>query len=408
MNVIYNASQSFRGFRTQDDFSYSLVETPTTTGSTSATVTIKDIDISRITGTLTSNDFIISVTDSLLIPGHTFINQAPTIASVNSLGQVTRIANGTASIDIKTPVGTRNYTRSMSNTGASTQDVFQTFRAGTLGKHITDAMLTLVSGKTASDTTKSLYSANNYNAVSPAVTRNSTCFTASLDLSCISVMNYHVVTLAQDWQHPGLLISPRHVIGAAHWPVGSPMVFMRPNGTFQSVNIVSQQSDVGVVGSDIQVTYLSAAVTGITPFQVLPSNWATYLPGVSSGVTLKLPVLTKTAHTASGILADQISINQLKLVQSNGIAQGIWPGLPALATDAWYSTIIGGDSGGPSFVLINNNPVLLCAYFSAPGGFPYGNHVAAINSAMNTLATAAGDATAYALTAPTLTSFTAF
>ena len=410
MNIVFSTANTIRGPRPQDDFSYSITETPAVSSPTTASITINDINVNRITGTLTGNNFMIVVADSLLTAGHSFINQTPSIVSVDGLGSVSRLANGAASVDIQTPVGARNYTRIMTNTGASTQDIFQSFVAGTLGKHITDAMLALVSGKTASDATKEFYSSNNYDAVSPIVVRNTSCFSASVNLSCISVMNWDSVPVRQNYVHQGLLISPRHIIGATHFPTENPIVFMRPDGTFQTVNVVSEQNQVGG-STDIRVAYLSAAVTGITPFQVLPANWATYLPTLTSGTRVKLPVLTKTAHNAAGAWADQISINQLQSITSNSVVLGPQNnvvGLPVLATDAWYSPVTGGDSGSAVFVPINNNPVLLCSHLYTSSGRHYGNYISSINSAMNALATAAGDATVYALTAPTLTGFTAF
>jgi len=70
--------------------------------------------------------------------------------------------------------------------------------------------------------------------------------------------------------------------------------------------------------------------------------------------------------------------------------------------------VIAGDSGGPSFISINNELVLICAQNGFGGSTNFSVFITEINAAMNNLATAAGDPDAgtYALNHPDLSEFT--
>ena len=410
MNIIYGTGLTVRGPVQAEDFSYSIAETPLVTASTTTPTIVKDTLVNRVTGTLSANNFKINVADSLLLPGHSFVNTTPSVVTVDGLGNTALITNGTAIVNVVTPVGTRSYTRSMVSSGASTQDIFQNYQTGTLGLHITNAMLALVSGKTPGAATQNRYSSATYSLTAPAAVPNPSLFASSVDLTAITLTNTQGGAVAP-WCHQGLLISPRHVIGATHFPVGGTLVFQRSNGTFQTVTVVSVQDNITFSGSDIHVAYLSAAITGINPLQVMPANWRTYLP---AGEIVKLPLLQKVAHDNNGNLADWVNITQYSQVADSGTSHFCtvgalnMAGVPVLATDAWFSPIIDQDSGSPVIALVNGNPVLMCAYHYANGAEHFGDHVADINSAMNSLASAAGDATSYALAAPVLTTFTAF
>lgn len=382
-----------RGLTGDEDVLISLRETPVSLGSgTTSAVIERDSNLERYAGTLTANTATFDIGDSLVNPGYQLINQTPGIISLDN-GAMGYVANGEAIVDVVSHGGTRRYSRTISTSGQPPNDRFVSFVAGSLGKHIEDAITALVSGKTPGQTTMNLFTTNNYSPTAPSVTRNPDVFTAILDLSPISVVN------GSTYVHPGLLISPRHIIGASHYQTQSPVVFQRADGSLQTVGISSRKSALG--GLDIYVGYLDAPVTGITPFKILPSNWGSYLPRAQSNATrIKLPVLTKTAHKPDGTMGDQVSIINLTTLGAPGVngsqyaivnsPSGMVPGQP-LATDAWYSRIIGGDSGGPVFAPINGEMTLFCAYHMDYGGPHYAGAKTLIDAAMNELATAAAD-----------------
>lgn len=429
MQIVFAADGvAVSGVKRDQDYSVGVVENPAITNPSSAPFVDRDANFAEITGSLTANNFIINIIPSLVFGSvPTFESATPATATVDSVGHVTRVADGYAKILVRMPppLGTRAVERTMVASGTyQPANYFQSYIEGTLGHHITQKMLSMVSGKDASNATKNLFTSNNYDLASPAVARNPGVFTGTLDLSAISVING---TTSGGYVHPGMLISPRHIIGATHFPPGSVVVFMRPDGSFVTANVVSRQNHVGgslrYSGySDVQVAYLDRDVTGIQPFKFLPPDWRAYLPtgyrevpyGSADSKTVKLPCLTKTAHTSTGGSADQISINEVIELNDTDLClsvQTINHGLnTVLDTSRFYSPIVGGDSGGPVFVPVNDDLALLTAYWHAGDGTCYAEITAEITAAMNALATSAGDPAAgtYAVSTVDLSGFTSY
>jgi hypothetical protein len=318
-----------------------------------------------------------------------------------------------AVVDIVTPVGTRRYTRVMNNSGAAPVSTALSFQAGSLGKHIADNLLALVAGKTTSDANMALFSSATYSQTAPAGVRNPSCFTASLDLSGISFVNPSGAANANanPFAFPYHAISPRHVIAANHifgYSQSGPTVFMRPDGTFQTVNVIDGRA---IPGTDIAIGYLDAPLTGVNLFRMLPANWASYLPVMAGQyMVAKLPTLSKGIFTLGLIgTGNQVNINYFQSVANGGLNCPVaLPATPAMATDAWYIPVSGGDSSGPAFVIVNGKLVLLTAYFQATNGPDYMNHTADITAAMNSLAAAHSDNAVYAPLYADLSAFTAY
>lgn len=279
-----------------------------------------------------------------------------------------------------------------------------------LSSHVIDGTTSLVNNKIPSDTTKNGYLANNYSTSVPAATRNNNLFCNTLDLTAISVINdgslidsSEVIIGAVDplvagFGHPGMLISPRHIIGANHWHGKGPWVFKDKLGVYKSVSLVHGQA---VTGTDIWIGYLDTAVTTISPLKILPASWRNYFP-----VAFTVPVLSKTVHSIS-TSADQWNINQCHSLDTLG---GYWSAYTLAgsdpATSPWFTPISGGDSGGPVLMLINNSLALIGAYYSPTGGPHYGNYISSINAAMNNLAFNNGDDTYYSVGTVDLSKFT--
>jgi hypothetical protein len=415
MAVVYSDSaRTVRGYNQLEDFSVQLVETPVAVGGTVTLETVKDSVFAKFTGGVVAANFQLNVAESASFPGFEIINRTPLTCDVSPSGAVTWKANGFVIVDVVTSIGTRRYERYMVN---ASMDVpryrHNNFLAGTLGRHIYDTMAAQVAGKTFSTSSVTPYSSNNYNTTSPAVVRNPAAFTAGLDLSAITVVN------GGTYGHPGLLISPRHILGADHYVASSPMTWMRPDGTFATASVVSRKR---IGSSDISVAYLGAPITGIVPFKVLPKDWAKYIPGIigknttQSGTRFtttgnhpfaQLPVLFKKARAG-----DRIHTSVLQAIDSDAFcitaSLASVPDIPTLPTIDWGSGAESGDSGGPVFAPVNGEMVLFCTFWLPQGGPFITSSIDDINAAMNSLASAAGDATAYALQHPVLTGFTSY
>jgi hypothetical protein len=403
--LIFGQGRVLRGYTPENDLSFTLVETPLVIAPTDTAGTSGDQDTRVITGEIAANNFRLGIQTTL---GYTVDNLTPGVISLDANFNAALITPGEALVRITDSLGQqRLIRRQMTGTGLGNNvGTYHTgFRAGSLGRHITDAIQAMVSGKTPGAATMDNCSANNYNAAAPAVTRNAGLFCAGLDLSAISVI------AAGGFSFPGALISSRHVLGAWHAPQPSPLVWKRQDGTYATANILSRAR---IDNTDLSVAYLDAAITGITSLKLLPADWKSYL--FTAGTPyMKLPVLSKTTHAQNGASADQWNINNLIAIKSTHDVYGecrhspCWcPYAPVLVTDAWYSPIIGGDSGGPVLVPVNGDPVLLGGYYTT-GSLPMAsNYLTEIGAAMNALAVAQGDNTPYAVQTVSLAGFNTY
>lgn len=415
MSIISGGSTVLRGFSPFDDLNFTLVERPTITAPADTYGTAGDIATRLISGQLVDNNFRVGIQSVL---GYTVDNLTPAIISLDADLNADLVTQGAAQVRITDELGQqRLITRQMVTTGlgSSIGPYFHGFRAGSLGAHITAAIQAMISGKTPGVATMAACSANNYSTVAPAVTRNAALFCGGLDLSAISVISGagRETMPGIGYHFPGALISPRHVLGAWHAPHANPMVWQRQDGSYATASVLSRAR---IDGTDLAVAYLDAAVTGITPLKLLPADWASYLHATAAQpYAIKLPALSKTVHDTAGAVADRWNINHVV-----GIRHGVstWGEIkhapcwctyqPTLGTEAWYSPIIGGDSGGPVLVPIDGEAVLLGTYYSTVTLPMAASWLPEIEAAMLALASAAGDQTAYAPATISLAGFTAF
>ena len=419
------------GVKADQDYSINIVENPSTNDPVFTPFVDRDANFENVVDTATHNNFIIEVVPSVAFDGTpVFESATPETASVDADGHVSLVSEGAARVLVKmpAPLGTRAVARTMDASSVQhTRNYFRSYAAGSLGDHITQAILDMVSGVSATDTTKNMFASNNYSLTAPAVVRNSNIFTGALDLSAISVING---TTGGGYIHPGMLLSTRHIVTATHFQTGDVVVFMRPDGSFVTANVVSRSHHVGGALTwdgitDVTICYLDTEVTDITPFKLLPANWSNYLPTAKRGAvygtadykTVKLPCLAKTAHNASGLSRDQISVNEVIELQDaptdlgvSVLTQTYTSYFTVLDSSRFYSPIVGGDSGGPNFFLISGEKVLIMNYHLAGAGTHLGDIAAEINTVMNAQATAASDPAAgtYAVDVVDLSGFTSY
>jgi len=416
-NIVYGAGgKVLRGTTQAEDFSYSILETPIVSGGTAADASFYDATNSLTTGAGVVNNCQIQVQDSFLLPGHSFVNQAPAVASMDSIGNMALLTPGTAQVDIVTPVGTRRLSRALTGSIASST-VFKAYKAGSLGEHVTNAINALISGKTPGKATQQFASANNFNLTTPAVTRNASLFTSAYDATAISVMRVDISGNNLGSAFPVLLISPRHVIAASHILGGKgKVVWLDSTGVYHTANIISISQDTV---NDIGVGYLDTAITGITPFSFLPLNWLNYLGSLNypvgfSASLMHLPCLSRLQHPddSDSYLSAMCVYELTSFYSSTGQSTQVRSGSHVSAAyQPWADGTIGvrgGDSGSPIMFPINGKLVLISAHYTAGGGANWAYYSTWIGAQMNGLATAAGDATAYAMLRADLSAFTQY
>ena len=294
------------------------------------------------------------------------------VATINSNGYVSHVSDGnsdiTASIEGKTL--SKNLTFSVIN---AVNTIFSDYASSSLAKSIISTMDSRISGKDPS-TSKNIFSLQNH--ANGIYTRNTQCWAHGLDLTCFSPWN----SLGGP-QRAGTLISPRHIICAQHYPlaVGTSIRFVRLDNTVVTKTITAIGN---VSNTDIQIALLDSDVgAGVSFAQILPQNWYNYLPYYkdlsSVNYEFGLPSLCLDQEEKALIL-DIYKISSKDLVISYV--------KPFKSTNSqFYEEIIVGDSGNPSFLIINGILVLMSCWYnvSSSSFIPY--YKSQINSLMSQL-----------------------
>ena len=199
--------------------------------------------------------------------------------------------------------------------------------------------------------------------------RNPDCWAYDLDLTCASPYNSR-----EGKKRAGTLITPRHVLLAAHYSLqnGDSIRFIAKNNQIIRRKIIANsiRTDVGSNQPDIQVALLDSDVpASITACQFLPANYSNYL--ANKGAGLPTLFLDQTEKAAVGeVMGDGWDFT--KFYQQ-------YPTLPNRL--ALNLTVIVGDSGNPVFLVLNNKLVLLGLFTF--GGAGSGTSLTYINSLPN-------------------------
>jgi hypothetical protein len=335
-----------------------------TSGGTS-TVTVQDATYTRSTSASAITDYRILV--HRVQDGADF----PVTITSGSTGVI-----GSPSGDLATAVaaGTARFTGTASGKITSTTDVtvavsgsqfdaFAAFTAGTAGKAVVDA----IDNRTGSGT-KYLFTSMDHSA--GTYVRNSGCWAAAIDSTCVSPWNnYGVDGMA------GTLVSPRHVLFANHYkPPASTVIRFVDSSNVVASRTITAISQVG--SSDIAIGLLNTAVpSGVNFAKVLPSNWAVRLPAWDNGKTT-LPVFT-TRYGKPALVSEMVTptvgFDLVKPTLSGRVQ--------------WWETIVTGDSGNPVFLVFGTTPVLIGTYTYGGNGEGDAVHqnVTAINATMASL-----------------------
>jgi hypothetical protein len=271
------------------------------------------------------------------------------VATVNGTGLITHTnsnTTGTATITGSTALLTKAKTITFTRLGGSNIDVFQGYAAGSLAKHISDAMAALVAA--SSPAQRNIFSSAVTGA--PASYARNSSFWLGHPLTCLGVQQNVNFT-------PNQLgftaITSRHCVAAKHTYIGhagSIIKFVTADGT-----IISRTS-TGFIepGGDLLIFTLDTDLpTSIVPAKVLPANAVSYLPTLRN----KLPILTTNQGKIVGVSA-LYALGQEYLV--DGYRVGPY--------STWSQSITYGDSGHPVFLWINNSPVLVGSWYRSNGG----------------------------------------
>lgn len=288
---------------------------------------------------------------------------APTVGNTQLW---TYVGAGSTKLQIITPA--RTYERLM-NTFSQSSVISRTqgtSTTGSLRRHMDTQVDARIASFTSYAERAEMFS--DRNPVTPAYTRNVNCWLSTVDLTPIAAWNSD-----SNFQKGPTLISPRHVVGANHyqWAVGTTVHFVEADNDVVVRTITAVAS---IAGTDIILGVLNSDVpAGISFARVLPADWATKLPTLS---TFGVPVCS----------ADQGKRVFLRNVRAIGTSVSCEP--PNIASRiGFYKDAVSGDSGSPCFAVIGGEMVLLCTWLGGGGGTGPSlvNYTTQINAAMTTL-----------------------
>jgi len=194
--------------------------------------------------------------------------------------------------------------------------------------------------------------------------RNTNCWASAYDLTCISPWNSYDDPGQWDNRHrAGTLVTPRHVIFATHFdqiPTNQVLRFIDQDNNIIERTLVSKKRHpdyyryypdltIGLLDSDVPTNAISYA-------KVLPDNFPDYI-GTAKGI----PALCLDQEEKA-LIADLREISD-----SGSSRKTTLFSYPSISSRAGYSEpLIGGDSGNPSFFILNQELVLLTVW---TGGF---------------------------------------
>lgn len=323
-----------------------------------------------IAGTPAVTDFRWSWTQELERPGYGEItrsssNEAVIVPDEDDDSLWRFVGSGSATLQLETedrivtaPVVTQTLM-------SGSTSVFLYFSASSVALDAETAIDDAIVGKTPS-TAKPIFSSMNHSGTGTYV-RNAGCWAAGWDLTCISPWNS-----VGGRQRAGTVIAPDIIIYAAHFPlaIGATVRFVTADNTTISRTVVATT----IVGWDMAIARLDSDLPGsITPCKVLPSGWRDkFCAPEDSSRPWPVPVFV-TDQEKKALVSELYSI-------------GVVPntGYPSGDRAAFFESAIGGDSGSPTFVIIDGELVLSHIFSSAH----VGDRASEINAAMTALGSA--------------------
>lgn len=338
------------------------------------------------------NDVLITVTEPLtyyeqgriLVGG---VRETPTFTSldrhitVTPDGVVARTDNAPGHVLVAVGGVTRSVAIPYFDIGESaiSDDATITWLEGTAGENAAqgiDSRIASFTSETAANG-KLIFSSQNHAASS--YTRNTSSWVAGLDLTCASPWNSYDAN-----RRAGTLVTPRHVLGAVHYPlpVGTVVRFVTMGNVVVNRTIVAAVTPPNYVPyyPDLMLYVLDSDVPGtIQPCKLLPSNWEDYFVEINLG----RPPALGLDQEEKALITDWTNYVEyagfLAPMDSKRVL--------------FYENVISGDSGNPAFVLVNDEPCLLTVWtYGGPGSGTFvSGHLATLAAMIITADTQAGN-----------------
>lgn len=298
----------------------------------------------------------------------------PAVAQVQGT-RIEYVSNGSAVVTVSSPTRSVQVPVTFASRSGQIVRSFSSWVSGSAAHAATHAVDSRIAGKSPASALRIFTVQNHAQGV---YQRNPDLWCGDLGhLTCISPWNS-----AGGATRAGTLISPRHVIFAAHYQleVGSTVRFVKLNG-----EVVDRQVAAKLVHPaysphypDLAVALLDSDVpTGIEWARILPAGWATRLPSIAQG--------NPSFRVASLTLDQEEKALVTDLYWLGARAHFIAP--TDIQRLAFYEEKVGGDSGNPAFLILNGQFVLITVwtYGGAGSGTFISDQIAAINAMMAAL-----------------------
>jgi len=219
--------------------------------------------------------------------------------------------------------------------------------------------------------------------------RNPDLWCGDLDITCASPWNS-----SGGHKKAGTLVTPRHVIGAAHYEysVGAVVRFVEKDGTVHDRTVAgkARHPESTNYHPDLTIYTLDSDLPDtIKPCYVMPSDYATYLANEQ----------VKTA--CLGLDQEEKAL----IIDWNSGGRMRTPTDPNRLI--FHENKISGDSGNPAFLIVDEELVLMTVWTwgGAGAGTPIADYISDINTMISTADTQAGVSTNYTVTEADFSTF---
>jgi hypothetical protein len=214
--------------------------------------------------------------------------------------------------------------------------------------------------------------------------RNPSCWLhGAKGVTALSPWNAAVI-----YHSPGTPVSPRHITMARHNATQPTNIFdfVTLDNTVIARRMIARTNPPTV--PDLTIGLLDADLPkGISFLRVAPPDFRQLLPARIRNPKVSLYDFLGRPRTRE-MFVPVVAFNHWKqaFVADYG-GFGVFTDASLWFPD-WSGGAVGGDSGHPICLLVNDELILLCHYTSTSGGAPYADHIPAINAAMEGLSRA--------------------
>ena len=331
----------------------------------------------------------------------TVTDLTPGIATTDDDGNITRVAEGTARFGYTESGVTKSIDVDLNNkTDGATVVEFTSVVVGSLSEHLSNEVDSRINSGMTLAANGGLFTTQDHDT--PSYVRNVNFWGSDIDLTCISPWNSNAGNFKA-----GTLLTPRHLLGAAHYEfgVGTVVRFVAMDNTVVSRTVTGKKRhpDFNGLSPDFTIYTLDSDVpASITHCKVMPSDvydymiYSRYVEGVwYSNMYFARPAGFGLDQEEKGLIAD--------LYKSGGNAGFQNP----VDSDRLllHEPLVLFDSGNPGFIILNGELVCTTVWSGPWGGTAISGQIADLNQMIIDADTQAGVSTGYTVTEADFSAF---